>query len=588
MTGCAGGARRLLIRNARLVDGSGSPARPADLVVDGERIAAIGQPGSVSSASLRDLPVMDASGLMVCPGFIDIHSHGDLVLALPPAAQRQLLDGRISQGITTQIVGNCGLGVFPRTARSEPLLRAVVDWMTPRILADEQGGGGELAAEWPWSDLAGYLEHLENNGVWINAGTLQPHGPLRMEVAGLSRTPVDMTEAEAMGVMSRRLTEALDSGAFGMSTGLIYPPGLFASTEELATLAATMARAGGPAAFLASHIRGSSETLLEAVGELLDIGRSAGVPVQHSHSEAVGRDHWRKIETVLGMEESARTSGQPVSFDMFPYTAAATMMLAIYPPWALEGGVDRLLARLADPEARAAIGRSIETVRPSWHPRPPWTPDGWPHNLVRAVGWDRITIGSVGTEDSVGLEGMSLSDLGRARGKTPFDAISDLMIEQQGMVSQIIHGISGDDVREEGLEMLLSHPAGCVCTDADDFGKGRPHPAAFGAFPKVLGRYVRDQALLGWEEAIHKMTGRPASLLGLGDRGVLRQGACADIVVLEPGKVDGAATFDQPRRTASGIVCVMVNGSVVHADAERSAFKDQEERPAGRVLRRGR
>jgi N-acyl-D-aspartate/D-glutamate deacylase len=562
----------VLIQGGRLVDGTGSPARDADILIEQERIADILQPGARMGGVGNVGRTIDARGLLVCPGFIDIHSHGDLVVALPPAQQRRLLEGRIGQGITTEIVGNCGMGVFPRTEASEPLLRAMAGWMTPAT------GGDEAAPmPWPWTDCASYLAHLRSNGIWTNVGVLQPHGPLRIEASGLSRPGPEADPRPAVATMRGRLEAALDAGAFGLSVGLIYPPGIFTPTEEIVELARIVADRRHQAAFVASHIRGSSETLLPAVDELIGIGRRTGARVQHSHSEAVGRSHWPKLERVLEMEQEARRTGVALDFDMFPYTAAATMMLAIFPPWALEGGVDRLVARLTDASSRAAIGEAIDSLVPSW---PPWTPEGWPHNLVRAVGWDQINVGSVASAANRRFEGMSLTELGRARGRTPFHAVCDLMVEERGIVSQIIHGISGDEAHESGIEALLSHPSGCVCTDANDFGKGRPHPAAWGTFPRVLGRYVRERRLMPLETAIHKMTGRPASLLGLRDRGIVRPGSRADLVVLDPALIGSEATFDQPRRASAGIVFVMVNGSVVLG---AGAAK----RPAGQIIRRG-
>ncbi len=564
---------RLLIRGGTLHDGTGAAPRLADLLVDAERILDVVAPGEDRIAAAGG--IIEAAGLAVCPGFIDIHSHGDLIFTLPPDSQRALLAGRIGQGITSEIVGNCGLGVFPCTSATEETLRAVSGWMTPKD-----------AASWPagrWSDLESYLAHLESNGVWVNVGTLQPHGPLRIEAAGLSCALPGIDGAEALARMTRRLTQALDAGAFGLSTGLIYPPGIYTPTDEIVALARALAGRCGDSAFVASHIRGSSETLLPAVEELLDVGRRAGARVQHSHNEAVGREHWPKIERVLEKEDAARRSGVAVSYDMFPYTAAATMMLAIYPPWSLEGGVSRLLDRLADPASRAAIRESIEKITPSW---PPWIEGGWPHNLVKAVGWDLITIGSVASELNRRLEGMSLAQLGRATGRSPFDAVSDLMLEERGMVSQIIHGISGEEGRETGIETLLSHPAGCICTDANDFGKGRPHPAAYGTYPRVLGRYVRERKLMTLQAAIHKMTGAPAALLGLKDRGVVRPGAFADLVIFDPETVGSEATFDDPRRLATGIISVLINGNPVLVQGSDAPTPPIANRPAGKVLRR--
>jgi len=557
--------RRTFIRGGTVVDGTGAPGRRLDLLLEDDRIADVIPPGSGPAGVADAGETIDAAGRVVCPGFIDIHSHGDLIFTLPPADQRALLAGRIAQGITTEIVGNCGLGVFPCPVPAVPVLRAVVGWMTPPDCGAWPDGG--------WSDLAGYLDRLERGGIWLNVGALQPHGPLRIAAAGIERTPAG---ADAGRVMARHLQEALDAGAFGLSTGLIYPPGIFTPPEEIVSLASIVARHAAGGAFVASHIRGSSETLLPAVAELLETGRRAGVRVQHSHNEAVGRSHWDRIERVLEMETSARDAGQPVAYDMFPYTGAATMMLAIYPPWALEGGVGALLRRLQDPSARAAIAEAIKSTVPSW---PPWVEGGWPHNLVRAVGWGRITIGSVGSQRNRRLEGMNLAQLAEERKTDPFTAISDLMVEEAGMVSQIIHEVSGDETDERGIETLLTHPAGAICTDANDFGKGKPHPAAYGTFPSVLGRFVRERRLLSLEEAIRKMTGYPASLLGLEDRGVIRRGSRADLVVFDPGTIGSDATFGQPRRPARGITRVIVNGVTIHPGTEA-------ERPPGRVLRR--
>ncbi|MGH9870665.1 MAG: N-acyl-D-amino-acid deacylase family protein [Candidatus Polarisedimenticolia bacterium] len=544
------------------------------MVVRGERVEALLEPGA--GAPEAEV-VLDAAGLVVSPGFIDLHSHGELAHALPPSAQRALIEGRLAQGITTEIVGNCGLGAYPCASGALDLLRPIVDWMTPPQAAGWPGGA--------WDDLGGYLDHLERQGTWVNVGSLQPHGPLRLAAAGLRRE-AGPPERRAMAALLRR---ALDAGAFGLSTGLIYPPGMYAPPDELVELAREAAAAGGPAILVASHIRGSSETLLPAVRELLDLGRAAGVRVQHSHNEAVGRGHWPKVEAVLSMEEGARARGVDIAHDVFPYTAAATMMLAIYPPWSLEGGVHRLLERLADPAQRSAIREAIDTVEPSW---PAWTPQGWPHNLVRAVGWDQITIGSVGSAHR-DLEAMSLAELGRARGRAPFDAISDLMIEERGRVSQIIHGISGDDVHREGLDALLSDRAAAVCTDANDHGKGKPHPAAYGAFPRVLG-WVRERRLMPLEEAIRKMTSWPAARLGLKDRGVVAPGAWADLVVLDDGGIGSSATYEDPRRMASGVRWVIVNGAIAWdsahpTDARHPGAGDLPSGrvPSGRVLRRG-
>jgi N-acyl-D-amino-acid deacylase len=262
---------------------------------------------------------------------------------------------------------------------------------------------------------------------------------------------------------------------------------------------------------------------------------------------------------------------------MFPYTAAATTMAAIYPPWALEGGVEALVVRLRDPATRLRMRRDVETIAPSW---PPWGEGGWAHNLVRAVGWERITVGTVAGASGRWAEGLDLAALAERSGRDPFEAISDLMVEQEGRVSQIIHGISGEEGSDGGLVALLADPHGAICTDANDTGRGLPHPAAYGTYPRVLGRFVRDRRVLPIEEAVRKMTAYPASILGLADRGVLRRGAAADVVVFDPRTIGSGATFAEPRVIATGVELVIVNGEIVCEGGRLAGVSP------GRVIRR--
>jgi N-acyl-D-amino-acid deacylase len=299
--------------------------------------------------------------------------------------------------------------------------------------------------------------------------------------------------------------------------------------------------------------------------------------VHHSHSEAVGPGHWHKIETVLDMEAAARDTGVRVTFDLFPYHAAATMMVAIYPPWSLEGGPARLIERLSDPAERARIRRAVETQVPTW---PPWTDRGWPHNLVIACGYDRIFVARTGGRTGGRYDGLSLAGLGSARARDPFDAISDLMIEESGDVGQLIFGITGEDGDDAPMVALLRSPFGAIATDACDYGTGLPHPAAYGTFPRILARFVRERGVLTLPEAIRRMTSHPASILGLTDRGRIAPGCAADIVVLDPEAIADRATFREPRRGAEGIRHVLVNGVAAVRDGIATNLD------AGRVLRR--
>jgi N-acyl-D-amino-acid deacylase len=349
----------------------------------------------------------------------------------------------------------------------------------------------------------------------------------------------------------------MEDGALGLSTGLIYPPGMYSAPAELTSLAAIVAEYDG---IYTSHIRGSSETLLPAVDELMQIARDTGVRVHHSHNEAVGRAHWQKIDRVLEVEELASSEGRRVSFDMFPYTAAATMMIAIYPPWSLEGGVDKLIERLQQPQIRQRIARDIEHRIPSW---PPWQAEGWPHNLVEATSWDAIHIGYVASSRNKRYEQASLEELGHMTGKKPFDAISDLIIEERGQVSMVIFEVSGKKDERSLLAKYVRHHLGGFCSDAEDYGRGLPHPAAYGAFARIFARFVREDGVIRFEEAVRKMTSRPAALFGLKDRGRIRSGAYADLAILNPANVSDKATFEKPRAEATGVSTVMVNGRLV-------------------------
>lgn len=529
----------LLIQNAQVIDGTGQQSFSADIAVKDKRIAAILQPGN-SNSSIKASKTINADKLTVMPGIIDPHSHADLILPLDPKRQSELLQCKLAQGITTTIVGNCGLGCAPiGSAEAEATLRAVNAWMTPEPI------------EWRWRTVGGYLNRLEDNGLALNIATLVPHGPVRISAMGLAKGAPSRSKLKKMRAM---VEQAMRDGALGLSTGLIYPPGMYSDSSELKELAKVVADHDG---IYTSHIRGSSETLIPAVRELLDLARTTGVRIHHSHNEAVGREHWPKIDRVLKMEEDAEREGLRVSFDMFPYTAAATMMIAIYPPWALEGGVDQLIERLKDEKLRRRIERDIRRKKSSW---PSWTANGWPHNLVRATGWNSIFIGYVESRKNKRFENRSLAELASMTGKSPFDAISDLIVEERGQISMLIFEVSGEREERQLLAKFARHRLGAFCTDAEDYGRGLPHPAAYGAFARILSKFVRQDNLLTLEQAVRKMTAYPAEIFGLIDRGVIRPGAFADLVIFDPARIDDKSNFARPRSQATGIEAVIING----------------------------
>lgn len=546
----------LILRGGEVVDGTGAPRFAADVGLLGERIVAVAP--RLTASARREL---DISGRVVAPGFIDLHSHSDLLFTLPSARQRSLLGGRLRQGITTELVGNCGYGPAPLTEEHLPLLQLVNGFITPD------------GVEWTWHSFGEYLAAVETRRPLLNMAALVSHGAVRIAAMGMRPDPPSVDEYRAM---DRLIRDSMAHGAFGISYGLIYPPGQFARTEELVKLSACVGASGGFAAF---HQRGSgASTCLEAVEEILEVGRRSGCPVHHSHEESVGPEAWALVERVIRREEEAKREGIELSMDVIPYTWVCTTMLAIYPPWALEGGVGAFLQRLRDPLLRDRMKREVGSTVPAW---PPWETGGWIMNLVREVGWERIHIGHVNSAANQGVLMKNLRELADLRGKEPFEAISDLMLEEGGVVTQLIFGISGDAQTDAPLLPLLSHPDRALVSDAWDIGKGSPHPGAYGAFPRVLGQYVLESKLFSLEEAIRKMTSLPARRLGLTTRGVIREGAIADLVVLHPETIRDRSTCANPRQYPDGIEQVFVNGCQAVAQGELT-FEQ-----AGRVLRRG-
>ena len=526
----------LLFFGGTVYDGSGSAGYPADIAVRDGSIVAIGSLDDWTAGKRIEL-----HGRAIAPGFVDMHSHADLILTTGDELAERLLAAKLRQGITTILIGNCGLGTAPTNRDGAEILAAVNGWMTPVGTSAEPLSFDE------------YLSSIETAGPPLNVAALVPHGALRISAAGPRSGP--LTEAE-LRTMRANLETAFDEGAWGLSFGLIYPPGMFSPTAELSALAEVAARRGR---LISAHIRGSSELLLPATREWIEVARQSGARAQHSHLEAVGEPYWPLIEEVLALEDAARQEGIDIAHDVFPYTRAATMMLAIFPPAALEGGLPALLDRLADPVSRAEIRETIERQTPVW---PPWTEGGWPHNLVSAVGWQGILVASLGEDRPDPRVGASLAELSHRSGRPPFEIVADLMLEFDGRVGQSVEQISGKGGAEEWLERILVHPYSSVISDAEDYGRGNPHPAAAGAFAKAL-RWNRERRLLPWEALIHKMTGGPAARIGLTDRGRLQVGVPADLVVLNLETVTDRSEDGNPRAPATGIDWVLLGGQIV-------------------------
>jgi len=526
----------LLLKNGTVVDGSGAPGRAADVAVEGDRIAAVA-PRLVGEAAR----VIDARGLLVAPGFIDAHSHSDLSYHLCPSAE-----SKVRQGVTTEVVGMCSFSPGPVAPGRAELVR---QWAG--------GIAGRLPIE--WETFGQYLDHLRRLGPSINVAHFVGHGALRLATVGADNR---LATPEEQAGMERLLAEALEAGAFGFSTGLVYAPSVYGSTEELIALARSMAGRG----IYCSHIRGEAATLERAVEEAIRIGEEGGVPVQVSHVKAAGRENWGKMDRVLRMMDAARGRGLDVTGDVYPYPAGSTKMDNLLPGWMHDGGIARLLDRLADPAARQRAIADCLVEGERWR-----TGSG-------AMGWDEVMIATCSRPE---LAGLHLAELARRAGREPAQAMMDLVLAERAGVSMIIFSQSEDNVAT-----ALAYPHAMIGSDSLSLHAGpgphdgKPHPRSYGTFPRVLGVYCRDKRLFPWETAVHKMTGMAAAKFGLRDRGLVRPGLAADLALIDPATVADAATFADPHRHPAGIPYVVVNGQVV-VDGPRF-----DARPAGRVLTR--
>lgn len=510
----------LLIRNGTVVDGSGAPGYAADVAVEGDRIAAMG-PGLRGEASRT----MDASGLVVAPGFIDIHSHSDLFYLGCPAAESKL-----RQGVTTEVVGMCSFSPAP----VHPARKAVTAAWIGEI-------GSRLAVE--WETFGQYLERLRQAKPSINIVHFVGHGALRLAAMGPDNRPPSPDEQRTM---ERLLAEALDAGAFGFSTGLVYPPSAYAATAELVALAKSMAHWGG---LYFSHIRGEAATLEAAIDEAIGIGEATGVSVQIAHIKASGREHWGRMDAALRKVSDARARGVDVHADVYPYTAGSTKMANLLPPWIHDGGSARLLERLADGATRRRIIEECALGSRGWR------------SVNGSLGWGDIMIATCSKPE---LEGLRLSELGERMRKPAAEAMLDLLVESEGQVAMVVFSQA-----EENVVKALAHPHVMIGSDSIGLSagpgphRGKPHPRMYGTFPRVLGHYTRDQRLFSWETAINKMTGMPAAKLRLPNRGLVREGYVADLALFNPASVKDEATYTDPHRHPAGIPYVIVNGQVV-------------------------
>ncbi len=510
----------LLLRGGTVVDGTGTPGRAADVAVEGDRIVAVA-PGLTGAADR----VVDVSGRVVAPGFIDMHSHSDLFYFACPSAE-----SKIRQGVTTEVVGMCSFSQAPVRADQQALVKG---WV----------GGIGLTPDLPWETFGEYLDRLRSIRPSVNVIHFVGHGALRMAAMGFEARPA---AADDLRRMERGLGDAMDAGAWGFSTGLVYPPSAYAQTDELIALAKSMRTRHG---YYFSHVRGESAMLLDSIAEAIRIGDAGGVPVQIAHVKASGRENWSKLDGALGMIDDARRRGLDVAGDVYPYNAGSTKMDNLMPAWAHEGGVTKLLERLADRAARKRI--TDECVVDG---------ERWGTVSQGRIGFDQIFIAACRRRE---LEGLNLAQLATQTGQAPAEALMNLLLDEKCTVGMVSFSQSLDNVAK-----VMAHPALMIGSDSiplfegEGDRPGKPHPRTYGTFPRVLGEYARERHLFSLETAVHKMTGMPAARLGLSDRGVVRAGAVADLVVFDPATVKDESTYPDPHRYPSGIPYVIVNGHV--------------------------
>jgi N-acyl-D-amino-acid deacylase len=527
----------LILRGGDLYDGSGGSPQVADIAVRNDTIAAI---GDLSKA--RGKAEIDVRGLAVAPGFINMMSQAGQTLIVDGKAQSD-----IRQGITLEVLGE-GESMGPLSERMKEALAK---------------GQGAVRSEIGWTTLDEFLRFLEKRGVTPNVASFIGAATPRAHVIGYDDRPP--TEEE-LGLMQKLVGQAMEEGALGVASALIYPPGSFAKTEELVALAKVAAQYGG---LYISHIRSEGDDIVRATGEFLRIVRESGIRGEIFHLKTGGRDNWAKMDEVIGIVEKARAEGLEITADAYPYAAGMAGLLASFPPWIQDGGVEAAIKRMRDPATRQRIIQEMRT--PS---------KGWESLYLQCGSPDRILLIAFNNESLKPLTGKTLAQVAEMRGRSPEETAMDLLIEDNGQVLAIYFSQS-----EENLKKTLPLPWLSFCTDEAAYapegvflGAGA-HPRAYGTYPRILGKYVRDEKLMTLQEAVRKMSALPAETLRIERRGRLQTGYFADIVVFDPSKVKDLATFEKPHQYATGIVHVLVNGVQVLRDGEHTGAKP------GRVVR---
>lgn len=528
----------ICIKDATIIDGTGKGRYKGSIYIEGERIKQIiiGEP-----ALNEKVEIIEGTGLICAPGFIDTHSHSDLVVLSSP----QLLP-KLEQGITTEVLGQDGISMAPLP------LKYIAPWQKNIAGLD----GKDESLDWHYETTANYLRCIEAAEPALNETYLLPHGNVRMQAMGLDDRPPTKQELEKMCDIVR---EEMENGCYGLSSGLIYMPCAYAGAEELIALCKIVSAYKG---VFVVHQRSEADDILESMDEIIKIGKASGVNVHFSHFKVCGKSNWGKLEAMLRKLDEAKKEGVNVSFDQYPYVAGSTMLGVILPPWVHDGGTEELVKRLQDKALRKKIKEDIEKGIPGWD------------NFIQFAGTEGIFITSVESQENQDVVGLSLDDLGKKRGKEALEAAFDLLLEENNAVGMVdFYGI------EEHVKTIMSRPEMNVCTDG--LLSGKPHPRVYGAFPRVLSKYVRQEKVLTLEEAIYKMTGKAAQAIGIKERGIIKEGYYADLVLFDFETVKDKGTFQNPKQTPEGIVYVIVNGKLAIKKGIPTQIR------GGHVLRKG-
>ncbi|MEN6343953.1 MAG: D-aminoacylase [Armatimonadia bacterium] len=517
----------VLVRGAQILDGTGAPPRTGDVGIVGDTIKAV---GTLPQASATQ--TLEAPGLAVSPGFIDLHSHSDFTILVNPAAE-----SKVRQGVTLEVNGQCGFTPFPVRAGRQDELDALCPFITEK-------------PAWTWLRTSEYLSRVATARPSISVGQLVGHSALRAWVMGFDNRPATPKEIAGIAAVG---AEALDEGALGISVGLAYPLGSFAADDEVEALAEVAARKGK---LFTVHLRSEGSKLVESVEAMIGIARRvsslAPLRLQIDHFKASGKRWWGNLPPAMEVVEAAHQEGIDVGFDVYPYTAGSRHLSGSLPAWVHDGGNEAVMARLQDPDCRQRLRDELE----EWKA-------GSDDPGIFQMDFDGLVITEVATPENQWTVGKSLTQIAQEKDADPLDVSFDLLVAENGHVSIVQFSQS-----EEVMRTCLKHPLGCVGTDSLVFApygplsRGKPHPRAYGTFPRVIGRYARDEGLMTISEAVRKCTSLPASRLGLTDRGLIREGMKADLVVFDPQSLLDTATYQDPHRYPLGIRYVLVNGVV--------------------------